>query len=95
MEGRPEAISPVSREPVGVYLHGMSVEDVEAAALSLDPRDRAHLARRLLVSLESLSAEEIDRLWAEEAARRDEALDAGSLASRPAEQVFRDARARL
>ena len=73
----------------------MSVEDVEAAALSLDPKGRAHLARRLLLSLESLSSEEIDRLWVDEAARRDEAVDAGSLPSRPAESVFRDARARL
>ena len=73
----------------------MSIEDVESAALSLDPKDRARLARRLLVSLETLSGEEIDRLWVEEAARRDEAVESGSLASRPAETVFRDARARL
>ena len=73
----------------------MSIGDVEAAALSLDPKDRAHLARLLLVSLETLSGEEIDRLWVEEAARRDESVEAGSLASRPAETVFRDARARL
>ncbi len=73
----------------------MSIEDVEAAALSLDPKDRAHLARQLLVSLENLSREEIDLLWVEEATRRDEAVDAGSLSSRPAEAVFRDAKARL
>lgn len=73
----------------------MSIEDVEAAALRLDPKDRAHLARQLLVSLESLSSEEMDLIWVEEAARRDEAVEAGSLASRPAEAVFRDARARL
>ena len=41
--------------PVRLYGSAMSIEDVEAAALSLDPKDRAHLARRLLVSLESLS----------------------------------------
>ena len=80
---------------VRVYGSAMSIEDVEAAALSLDPKDRAHLARRLLVSLESLSSEENEHIWAEEADRRDKALDSGSLASRASEDVFRDARARL
>ena len=80
---------------VEVYGSAMSIEDLEAAALSLDPKDRAHLARRLLVSLESLSSEENEHIWAEEAERRDKALDSGSLASRPSEAVFRDARARL
>jgi hypothetical protein len=88
-------IRPLVPDPVAVYLCIVSIEDVEAAALRLDPKDRAHLARRLLGSLETLSAEEIDRLWVEEATRRDEAVEAGSLPSRPAETVFRDARARL
>ena len=73
----------------------MSIEELEAAALKLDPKDRARLAERLLDSLEQLSAEENARLWAEEAQRRSDAMDAGSLASRAAEDVFRDARTRL
>ena len=39
-------------------------------ALSLDHRDRAALAERLLASLGELSKEEAERLWAEEAQRR-------------------------
>ena len=39
-------------------------------ALSLDVHDRAALAQRLLASLEELSEEEADRLWADEAQRR-------------------------
>jgi putative addiction module component (TIGR02574 family) len=73
----------------------MSIEELEAAALKLDPKDRARLAERLLDSLEQLSAEENARLWAEEAQRRSDAMDAGSLPGRAAEDVFRDARTRL
>ena len=49
----------------------MSVEEIEAQALQLDPKDRARLAAKLLASLETLSEQENDRLWAEEAERRD------------------------
>jgi putative addiction module component (TIGR02574 family) len=73
----------------------MSIEELEAAALKLAPKDRARLAERLLDSLEQLSAEENARLWAEEAQRRSDAVDAGALPSRAAEDVFRDARTRL
>ena len=73
----------------------MELEEIEAAALKLDPRGRARLAGRLLDSLETLSPEENARLWAEEAQRRLEAIDSGALSSRPADDVFRDARARI
>ena len=73
----------------------MSIEELEAAALKLEPKARARLAERLLDSLENLSPEENARIWAEEAQRRAEALDAGSLSSRSAEEVFREARARI
>ena len=73
----------------------MKLEDIEAAALKLDPKGRARLAGKLLDSLETLSPEENARIWAEEAQRRSEALDSGRLSSRPADQVFRDAQARI
>ena len=73
----------------------MNVEELMAAALKLDPQGRAKLAGRLLDSLEELSPEENDRIWAEEAQRRADALDAGTLSSRSSEEVFRDARARM
>ena len=73
----------------------MSIDELEAAALRLEPKARARLAERLLDSLEALSPEENARLWVEEAQQRDRALDAGSLSSRPAADVFRDARSRL
>ena len=73
----------------------MSIDDLEAAALKLDPKARARLAERLLDSLEQLSPDENARIWAEEAQRRGEALDAGLLSSQPADEVFREARARI
>jgi len=73
----------------------MTIEQVEAEALKLDPRARAELAEKLLRSLDDLSDPEIEQLWAEEAVRRDAELDSGEASLRDAEDVFRDARARL
>ncbi|MEQ1912983.1 MAG: addiction module protein [Vicinamibacterales bacterium] len=73
----------------------MSIEELEAAALRLEPKARARLAGRLLDSLDDLTPAESARLWTDEAERRSAAIDAGSLSVRPAEDVFRDARARI
>lgn len=73
----------------------MSIEDIEAEALKLDPKARAKLAERLLESLEQLSDEENARLWAEEAERRDQEWDAKAGIGRPAGEVLRAARAKL
>ena len=71
------------------------IKELEAAALKLDPKARARLTERLLDSLENLSPEENALIWAEEAQRRSEALDAGSLSSRQADEVLREARGRI
>ena len=73
----------------------MKVTDLEAEALKLRPAERAELAAKLLESLEALSDEENEHLWTEEAARRDAEIDAGAGETRPAGEVFHDARARL
>ena len=73
----------------------MSIDDIEAEALKLDSPARARLAKKLLESLEMLSDEENERLWAEEADRRDAAWDSTPGSSRPAGDVLRDARAKL
>ena len=73
----------------------MTTEQVENEALKLKPEARAELAEKLLRSLEDLSDEDIQRLWAEEAVRRDSELDSGTASMRDAEDVFRDARARI
>ncbi len=73
----------------------MSIDDLEAEVLKLDPQARARLAKRLLESLETLSDEENERLWAEEADRRDADWDSAPGSGRPAGDVLRDARAKL
>lgn len=72
----------------------MTIDELEAAVLRLDPSLRAKLAERLLRSLEVLSDEENERLWAEEALRRYREIESGKAAVRPAKDVLRDARER-
>ena len=65
--------------------------EVLKTALGLGVRDRAALAEKLLASLEELSAEEADDLWADEAERRLEALRAGRARTIPAEETHKKA----
>ena len=73
----------------------MSPEELEAEALKLDRAARARLARTLLESLEGSSPRENERLWAEEARRRDEEWDTDPGVARPWEDVHRDVREKL
>lgn len=73
----------------------MGIEEIESEALKLDPKARARLAKRLLDSLETLSDQENERIWAEEAAERDANWDTTPGANRPAADVLRDARGKL
>jgi adenylate cyclase len=73
----------------------VTIDELKAEALRLNPEERAELASDLLVSLEDLSESEVERLWVEEAMRRDAALDSGAARAIPADEVFAAARARL
>jgi Putative addiction module component len=73
----------------------MNQDEIEAEVLKLQPQARARLARKLLESLETLSDEENEHLWAEEADRRDSDWDSTPASARPAADVLRDARAKL
>ena len=75
----------------------MSLDEnqIEAAALNLQPRSRAKLAEKLLKSLDALSDAETEAMWVEEAERRNAELDTGAEQAVPAAEVLRDARARL
>lgn len=73
----------------------MTIDEIEAQALRLNPDARARLAAKLLESLENLSDQENARLWAEEARRRDEAWDLDVESGRSAADVFRGARDQL
>ena len=71
----------------------VTLEQLEAAALSLSPEERARLAERLLASLED--DPEITAAWVAEARRRNEEIEAGRVVPIPAEEVFAKARAKL
>jgi len=71
----------------------VTIDELMREALALDPTGRAHLAHRLLDSLDELSEAEVEQLWLAEAARRDAAIDAGA-PSYPAAEVIARARAR-
>jgi len=73
----------------------MSINELEAEALKLDPKARAGWAGKLLESLEDLSEEENAKLWAEEAKRRDAEMDADPDSGISVADVFREARAKL
>jgi len=63
------------------------IAELLRTALALDVHDRASLAEKLLASLEELSEEEADRLWAEEAQRRLEEYRAGRASAVSASEV--------
>ena len=73
----------------------MDLQSIEREALRLAPAHRAKLAHELLESLDTLSPEEIDELWLDEAERRLRELDAGQVELVPAEEVYRKAQALL
>ena len=73
----------------------MTIDELKREALRLDPSGRADLARELLRSLDDLSENEVERLWVEEALRRDGELDVGLARPIPADAVFAAARPRL
>ena len=65
----------------------MSLKELKAEAMKLAPEARAKLAHALLASLEDLSEAEIERLWLEEARRRDAEVDEGKMSLRPADEA--------
>lgn len=71
----------------------MSIQEIESEALRLPPAQRAALAQQLIASLDE--ADESARAWADEAARRSEALATGRATPVAAVDVFADARRAL
>ena len=65
--------------------------EVLKSALDLEVEDRAALAERLLSSLEELSPDEADRVWAIGAERRLEQLRDGRASTVAAEEVHKKA----
>lgn len=73
----------------------MKLTQIEAEALNLSEEERAELAQRLLLSLDTPSEEEIAEDWLIEAQRRARELDEGIVQPVSAEDVRRKAQALL
>ena len=69
-----------------------NLAEILKSAMNLDVHDRATLAERLLASLEELTEEEAERLWAGESQRRLEQYRAGGAKAVPAEEVHKKAK---
>ena len=72
-----------------------NLEECERQAQQLSLKERSVLIDHLIGSLDELDEAECERLWAEEAERRYREYKAGNITSRPAKDVFRDARTKL
>jgi putative addiction module component (TIGR02574 family) len=74
----------------------MTVEQIEAEALKLPEQARAELLGRLMRSLMDMPAMDQDatEAWAQEAVRRDEEMESGSVVGIPAEEVFAELRSK-
>ena len=74
----------------------MTTEEIVAAALKLDHKERARLAGRLLRSLdeeeEKLSPAKLEALWLEEAERRLEEWEQGKVQGIPGDKVMQEFR---
>jgi hypothetical protein len=70
------------------------LKKIEERLLQLDPQERATLAHRLLESLDTLSDEEKERLWAAIAERRYGQYLEGNVSSIDGDAVFAEARSR-
>ncbi len=73
----------------------MDLRSVEHEALCLSPEDRAKLAQKLLLSLDSLSEDESKQAWLVEAECRARELDSGDVQPISADEVRRKARSLL
>lgn len=71
----------------------MIVDEIMREAMALDAETRASIAHELLNSLESLSEEEVERLWIAEAKRRSADVKAGLATTIPAHESLARARA--
>jgi len=72
-----------------------NLEDVTVEALALPSESRAELAEILIQSLDEKEDETIRDAWLAEIRRRDQEIRSGLPVTKPADQVFKEAREQL
>ena len=73
----------------------LTVQQLESELFNLDLNTRAHLAEKLILSIDAPSEEENLQLWVDEAERRLADLHAGKAREYPASEVLQSVRAAL
>ena len=73
----------------------LTVPQIENELFRLDLNTRAHLAEKLILSIDAPSEVENLKLWVEEAERRLADLKAGNAREYPASEVFHSVRTAL
>ena len=71
------------------------LSDVERDAMELTGQERAILAKHLLATLDPVVDVDAEELWLQEAEKRNAKYRAGKITSKPADQVFGDAKQSL
>jgi putative addiction module component (TIGR02574 family) len=71
-----------------------TIEKLVQDALTLSDKERAKLAHALLKSLDNVKEEDADAAWDAEIEKRVGRIKEGTAKGRPADEVFRDIRAR-
>lgn len=66
----------------------MTKDQILAAAMALDPRERERLADELLRTLSDDDCRAIDEAWLKEVRDRDAALAAGEITASPVDEVI-------
>jgi putative addiction module component (TIGR02574 family) len=72
-----------------------TLSEIESEAMQLSRQERAVLVERLLTTLDVGEDVDAEELWLQEAERRYQEYRAGRMSSKPAAQVFEDAKKRL
>jgi putative addiction module component (TIGR02574 family) len=65
----------------------MTKDQVRAAAMALDPKEREVLAEELLLSISDVDRAEIDAAWLAEVRRREEAYRRGESSTSPVNEL--------
>src|SRR5947207_2165444 len=77
-------------ERTTIFSMPLTLDQITEGAIKLPPASRALLADKLVQSLESEDADEIQRLWSAEAIRRREEIRSGQVEPIPGEQVIEE-----
>ena len=71
------------------------IKDIEKELMALSARERAEIARDLLLSLEDSSEGDVEQAWIAEAEARYEAYRKGNTTARPVSEALASARKSL